>query len=230
MSESSFPFEGAGVAVATPPPADDLPEGNASRTRILVLLGGVALLVVGALVYFLLLAGGGDDSDPAAAVKVPASKGDTVVNDDAAEEKATPAVKKQRSSAKSFGRDPFAPLIVEAESTTESVDPVAPVTGTSGATTTGSVTGSSGSTGDTTTQPETTTPAASTAHRFKVVDVAPDNSRISVKVDGEFYRNLKAGEVFATFFKVRFIGGAVNDFQYGEETFKVVGAKAVSIG
>ena len=60
--------------------------------------------------------------------------------------------------------------------------------------------------------------------------MAPDNSRISVKVDGEFYRNLKAGEVFADYFKVRFIGGAVNDFQFGEESFKVVGTKAVSIG
>jgi hypothetical protein len=229
MTESSFPFEGAGVAVATPPPTDDLPGGNESRTKLLLLLGGVALLVVGALVYFLLLAGGGDDSDPAAAPEVPASQGDSVVNDEPAEE-AAPTVKKQSKSAKSFGRDPFAPLIVEAESTTESVAPAAPVTGTSGATTTGTVTGTSGATGDTTTQPETTSPSATTAHRFKVVDVAPDNSRISVKVDGEFYRNLKAGEVFAKYFKVRFIGGAVNDFQYGEETFKVVGAKAVSIG
>ena len=229
MSETSFPFAGAGVALAAPPPTDDLPEGNDRRTKLLLLLGGVALLVVGALVYFLLLAGGGDDSEPAAAPKVPASQGDTVVNDEPAEE-AAPTVKKHRKSAKSFGRDPFAPLIVEAEATTESVGTVTPVTGTSGATTTDSVTGTSGSTGDSTTQAETTTPVTSTSHRFKVVDVAPDNSRISVKVDGEFYRNLKAGEVFAKYFKVRFIGGTVNDFQYGEETFKVVGDKAVSIG
>ena len=232
MSESNFPFQGAGVAVATSPVGDEVPSGaDGQRTKLLLVLGGVALLVVGALIYFLLLAGGGEDTDAAPAPKVPASAGDSVVNADEPVE-TSPTTKKQRISAKSFGRDPFAPLIVEAETSAESVGATSPVTGTSGATTTtGAVTGSSGATGDTSTQGGTTaSPATSTAHRFKVVDVAPDNSRVSVKVDGVFYRNLKAGEVFATYFKVRGIGGQLNAFQYGELLFTTNGTTAISIG
>ena len=216
MSDSTIPFEGQTMTQARGPELE--PAGGGNRSKLLALGGVAAVLVLGLIAYFLVFAGGGEE-DTGGTVRKPASSG---VAPEAAAPAAPQPAKKQRISAKSFGRDPFKALIVEpvVEVGTQPVvtAPVAP-------TSTGSVTQA-----DSTTQPETSTPAQSTAHRFKVVDVAPDNSRVSVKVDGEFYRNLKAGEVFATFFKVRFIGGTVNDFQYGEESFKVVGAKAVSIG
>ncbi len=59
--------------------------------------------------------------------------------------------------------------------------------------------------------------------------VAPDNSSISVKVDGKTYNNLHAGEVFATYFKVVLISGTTNAFQYGEEKFNVLGTKRLTI-
>ncbi len=192
---------------------------------MLALVGLAAVLVLALLAYFLIFAGEEEEPAGAPVARTPSSSG--AVQDEEAPAAAKPA-KKQRISAKSFGRDPFKALIVEpVEAPAAGSDTTAGAVLTSGPTTT--QTGSTTPTGSTT-QPETSSPAQSTAHRFKVVDVAPDNSRISVKVDGEFYRNLKAGEVFATFFKVRFIGGAVNDFQFGEESFKVVGTKAVSIG
>ena len=72
-------------------------------------------------------------------------------------------------------------------------------------------------------------PVASTAHSFRVVEVAPDNSSVTVKVDGKVYRNLRAGEVFAKFFKVVLISGTTNAFQYGEEKFNVLGTKRLTI-
>ena len=217
MSESTIPFEGQTMTQAAPP---EIEPDSGNRTKLLALGGLAAVLVLGLVAYFLVFAGGSDEDPGGAVVRKPSSSG-------AADETQAPAAaqpaKKQRISAKSFGRDPFKALIVEpaVSTTTVGTQPAAavPATSAGAATTT-----------DAATEPETSTPAASTAHRFKVVDVSPDNSRISVKVDGEFYRNLKAGEVFATYFKVRFIGGAVNDFQFGEESFKVVGDKAVSIG
>ena len=61
------------------------------------------------------------------------------------------------------------------------------------------------------------------------MSVAPDNSTITVNVDGKRYANLRAGEVFASFFKVRLISGASNSFQYGEERFNVLGNKRLTI-
>ncbi len=96
---------------------------------------------------------------------------------------------------------------------------VAPVSATSG-----------GTTGSTTpVAPETSVPRESTSHTFKVVAVAPDSSTITVRVDGKIYRNLKAGDVFAKFFKVRLISGQVNSFQFGEEKFNVIGFKRLTI-
>jgi len=226
MSESTIPFQGQTAVLDRPladlgEPVGELGGGN--RSKLLALGGLAGVVVLGVLAYFLFFAGGGDpvaDSGPTAVVPKAAEP--------AAPEATTTKTKKL--TGKSFGRDPFKALITEPVEVADTN----PVGSTSGATVTGSTsTGSNTSTGSSTgstTGSTTTEPAQSTAHRFKVVDVAPDNSRISVKVDGKFYRNLKAGEVFADYFKVRFIGGAVNDFQYGEETFKVVGAKAVSIG
>jgi hypothetical protein len=198
--------------------------GSGNRNKLLALVGAATLLVLGVVAYFLLFAGGGEEPAPA---PVRPSGAQAVPE---VEAPAQTPVKSRRITSKNFGRDPFKALIVEPET-------VAPATAvvTTGQTTTTPTTvdpATSGSTqGSTTgTTTTTTTPDQTTAHRFKVVNVAPDNTRISVKVDGTFYNNLKAGEVFATYFKVRFIGGTVNDFQFGEESFKVVGTKAVSIG
>lgn len=210
MSESSFPFPGQTMTQAPVP--DISPSGGGNRSKLLA-LGGVAVVLVLALVaYFLVFAGNDEDDGGSATAPKPA----VAAPDQAAQPPAaTKPAKKERISAKSFGRDPFKPLIVEAVAAPAAV---APAAGTStGATRTGgTVNGAS-------------TPVVSTAHKFRVVDVAPDNSSITVKVDGKLYRNLKAGEVFATYFKVRFIGGSVNDFQYGDDNFKVVGDDPVQL-
>ena len=230
MSESTIPFQGQTAVLDRP--LTDLGEpleepGGGNRSKLLALGALAGVLVLAVLAYFLFFAGG---SEEPAADDTPAA---TVPKAPAPEQPAAAPAKSPKLTGKTFGRDPFKALITEPEagtaSTASTVDTqTATGSETTASTGTGSSTSGSGTSGSTTTT--TTVPASSSAHRFKVVDVAPDNSRISVKVDGKFFRNLKAGEVFATYFKVRFIGGAVNDFQYGEETFKVVGSKAVSIG
>jgi hypothetical protein len=214
MSESTIPFQGQ-TAVLDAPAPDPVEEGSDRNRTMLLLLGGLAAaLVLGLVAYFLVFAGGDDSADdavvpkPAGAAPVPA------------EEASTP-VKKEKLSAKSFGRDPFKPLIVEPAAVVDAAVPDTSVV---------TPTGSSGSpSGGTTTQPETSTPQASSSHSFRVIDVAPDSSSITVKVDGDTYRNLKAGEVFADYFKVVLISGQVNSFQYGEEKFNVLGNKRLTI-
>lgn len=221
MSESTIPFQGSTSVLDRPAPElaepDSGPEGRSSRTKLLAVLGLAAVLVLGVLAYFLLFAGG--DAEPS--VPAPSKK---VVPQSEVEEPAAAPVKAPKLTNKAFGRDPFKALIVESADVpaTSAVVP----TGTT-ATSTG--TSSTGGTQATTTAPTTTTPTVSQPHSFKVVDVAPDNSRISVKVDGEFYRNLKAGEVFAKYFKVVLISGTVNAFQYGDDKFNVVGTKKLTI-
>jgi hypothetical protein len=220
MSESTIPFEGQTMTQA---PTSDVEVGDGgNRTKMLALGGLAAVLVLGLVAYFLLFAGGEEELAGSPAGRSPSSSGAVQEEAPAA---AKPA-KKQRISAKSFGRDPFKALIVEAaEAPAAASDTSGGAVLTSGATTTG--TGSS--TTGTTTQPETSVPAPSTAHKFKVVSVAPDNSTVTVKVDGKFYRNLKAGDIFATYFKVRGIGGQQNAFQYGELLFTTNGTKRISI-
>ena len=219
MSESSFPFEGQ-TMTQTPVP-EIAPSDGGNRAKLLVLGGLAAVLVLGLVAYFLVFSGGGEDEDAAAAPKPVAAAPAPAAKAPAA----TKPAKKERISAKSFGRDPFKPLIVEAvasEATT------VPVTGAvTGGATTGTATG--GTTAGSAPQPGTTTPSTSTAHSFRVVAVAPDNSAITVKVDGKVYRNLKAGEVFAAYFKVRLISGQVNSFQFGDEKFNVIGTKKLTI-
>jgi hypothetical protein len=215
MSESSFPFQGQ-TAVMDAAGQEPL-QGERNNRKTLALVGLAAVLVLGLVAAYVFLVAGGDEGDgngasagrPAAAPAVPT------------EETAAPAkVEKTRISAKSFGRDPFKALIVEPaeavaaeDSTPVGSAPVsqAPDTGT-GATT-----------------PETSAPAASSSHSFRVVEVTPDNSAVTVKLDGKLHENLKAGEVFATYFKVILISGEVNSFQYGEEKFNVAGNKKLTI-
>jgi hypothetical protein len=220
MNESSFPFEGQpgpnGLASMEPEPGD----GN--RT-LLFAAGGVAVaLVIGALAYFFVFAGSGDDAVTEAAAPNPVAVAPVP------DETAAP-VKKQRISAKSFGRDPFEPLISEPVAAV--VDPLAGSPVASVAQVTVVPTGTTDATGATE-APVTTgtsTPSSSETHTFKVVEVAPDNGNITVKVDGKMYDKLQAGEVFGTYFKVVLISGQVNSFQFGEEKFNVIGTKRLTI-
>jgi hypothetical protein len=223
MSESTIPFQGQTSVLDRPatelPEPDSGPEGRSSRTTLLAVLGLAGVLVLGVLAYFLLFTGG--EAEPAA--PAPSKK---VVPQSDAEEPVAESVKAPRLTNKSFGRDPFKALIVESVDTPASSVVPAGTTSTVPSTTGGT---QGTTTAPTTTVPSTTTPTASQPHSFKVVDVAPDNSRITVKVDGEFYRNLKAGEVFAKYFKVVLISGPVNSFQYGDDKFNVVGTKKLTI-
>jgi len=222
MSESSFPFKGQAVADG---PAPDVTEAQSNKT-VLALAAGLAGVVVLAVVVYLLFFSGGDDSATAKAPKAPAAGAV-----EAAPEAVAP-VAKQRISAKSFGRDPFEAQIVAVD--TAVVAPVVPSAGGSVVTTTPD-TGTSGSTPGTTTPDTTTTvpsdtvPSPSARHTFQVVAASADNMRVTVKVDGKTYKNLRAGEVFATIFKVRVVGGEVNQFQVGDERFRVQGAESITV-
>ena len=220
MSESSFPFQG-GTAIADPPahaaPLADAAETD-SRSKLL-LLGGLAAVVVLAVVgYFLFFAGGGSEA-PA-----PVTKPRAVVPAAPAEQPAAVPPTSKKINSKSFGRDPFKALIVEAPAAAAAPQ-VGSTTTASGTTTTGSTTTQSG----TTTDSGVTAPTPTQSHSFRVVSVAPDNSAITVNVDGKRYNNLKAGEVFAKYFKVVLISGTTNAFQYGEEKFNVLGTKRLTI-
>jgi len=224
MSEPTIPFQGQTAVMDRPGPVPGLADdpalgGGGSRTKLLA-LGGVAAVLVLALVAYLFLFSGGEEvaeeGTPTPKPAAPAA---------GPEPDAAPAAAPKLTN-KNFGKDPFKPLIVEPAA---AVAPAAPTGSVPAGTTDSSVLpgATTGSTGSTT--PETSTPAESTAHTFKVVDVAPDNSRISVRVDGKVYRNLKAGDVFATYFKVRLISGQVNSFQYGDEKFNVSGKVKLTI-
>ena len=204
MSESTFPFPGA----ASDLPAE--PEAEAGSRRLLLALagvGGAAVLGVGA--YFLVFAGGDSPEQFVAPVTHHAAAAP------APTATPTPAPELKISDA-NFGKDPFKPLVVEL--------PPAAAAPTTAPTTGGSATGGAtvGTTG-------TSAPAPSTSHVFQVVSTAPDNSTVTVKVDGVTYKNLRAGKVFATYFKVLLIGGSVNSFQFGDEKFNIAGTRPISI-
>lgn len=217
MSESNFPFQG-GTAVATPPapsaPFAELP-AEGSRSKPLLVAGLAVLVVLGIVGYFLFVAGGGTES-PA-----PAPKPRTVAPAEPADGSAAKQPPAKKISSKSFGRDPFKALIVEAPADTGATGSTAVGTTTTPA----STAAQSGSTADS----GVTAPVATKSHSFRVVEVAPDNSTITVNVDGKRYSNLRAGEVFAKYFKVVLISGTTNAFQYGEEKFNVLGTKRLTI-
>ena len=220
MTESTIPFAGQQGADQEPALAP-LEEPTGGRGKLLALAGVAAVVLAAVAAYFLLFAGGAEEepsggSKPAAA-PVPA-----------ASPAAPAAVPAQRLNAKSFGRDPFKALIVEApeeapEVAAPVVNPVPVAPSTSGGGTPATSGGTTGTTGG------VTSPTPTSPHSFRVLSVAPDNSTITVKVDGVRYANLHAGEIFASFFKVRLISGASNSFQYGEERFNVLGNKRLTI-
>jgi hypothetical protein len=231
---TTVPFE----SVSAPStPLIDEPTDAGNRKRLLVLGGVAAAVVVGLLAYFLVFAGGGGNDTPSATPPVkhvaPAAP---------AAPAAQPPV--QRINAKSFGRDPFKALIAPADpigavgGTGTTTVPPAPTTTTggtaTGGTTTGGTstvggTGSGTTTGGTGTVGSTPVPVVTADHTFRVVGVSSDQTRITVRVDGKSYSGLKAGDVFATYFKVVVIGGKVNGFQFGDEKFSVFGTKLLHI-
>jgi hypothetical protein len=225
MSDTTtIPFEGtlaaAPVQPELAPPAD--------RTKLFALLGGAAVLVVAVAVYFLVFAGGDASTD---AVKPPTSH--AVVPVPATEPTAvTPPVTPRKVNAKNFGHNPFRALLTESD--TAAGGATGTDTGTGAATTTGGTTAGT-TTPVGTTDPGTTpttapvTPVVTADHTFRVVGVSSDQTRITVRVDGKSYSGLKAGDVFATYFKVVVIGGKVNGFQFGDEKFSVFGTKKLSI-
>lgn len=214
MSESSFPFQGQ-TAVMDAAGEEQQLEGVKDQRKTLALVGLAVVLVLAlAAAYFLVFAGG-DETEGAA--KSTRSQGAAPAAPAVPAEVVPAKTEKTRISAKSFGRDPFKALIVE---------PATDVSTPSGST---PPTSQAPATGSGSTTPETSAPAASSSHSFRVVEVTPDNSAVTVKLDGKLHRNLKAGEVFATYFKVILISGEVNSFQYGEEKFNVAGNKKLTI-
>jgi hypothetical protein len=223
MSDTTtIPFEGtlaaSPVQLEPAPPAD--------RTKLFALLGGAAVLVVAVAVYFLVFAGGDASTD---AVKPPTAHA-VVPVPATAPTGVTPPVTPRKLNAKNFGRDPFKALIVAEAATAGG----ATGTGTGTTTTTGGTTNGT-TTPVGTTDPGTTsttapvTPVVTADHSFRVVGVSADGNRITVRVDGKSYAGLKAGQVFATYFKVVVIGGTVNGFQFGDEKFSVFGTKRLYI-
>jgi hypothetical protein len=254
MSQSTNLFQSGGTALLDrpSPDLDGAPEhggGKGNRTALLALGGLAAVLVLGVVAYFLVFAGDATVEQPPA---VEPGAGAPVAPP--AEE--APVVTAPKISNKAFGRDPFKALITEpiaavepvattGDTTTGTPVSVAPVTTDTsstgstdigstdtGSTDTGSTdTGSTDTTdtGSTGSTDATTRPTESSAHTFKVVEVAEDSKTITVKVDGEIYRKLEAGDVFAEYFKVILISGQVNSFQYGEEKFNVIGTEKLTI-
>jgi hypothetical protein len=221
MSQTTVPFE----AVAAPTTAPDFePAASGNRSRLLALGGIAALVLAGLLAYFLLFAGGSAEPSPAvspAKTVVPAAPDDTVADAPATAGKV---------SHRSFGRDPFKALIVSDVAPAGEAGTTDPATAPGGVST-GTTTTTGGATGTTTGGAVSTpvTPVVTADHTFRVVGVSSDQTRITVRVDGKSYSGLKAGDVFATYFKVVVIGGKVNGFQFGDEKFSVFGTKKLSI-
>jgi hypothetical protein len=232
MTETTFPFQGAppeaeGAGAAGP--EEQLESGNRRPLVLLAALGAVGLLAV--LGYLLLFSGG----DEAAEEPVPSAAGQDAGDGVGAQppaEDAAPA-DQPRLSKKNFGKDPFAPLIVEPEAVAGGEAPVTGTTGTTGTATDPSgvtvtvvdpaTTGTGTTTGGTTTggtDPGTGTGTASPDPvRIKVVSVAKDNFSGRVVVDGKTY-SVAVGDVFAQYFKaLRFKNGRCGAFQYGDERF-----------
>jgi hypothetical protein len=203
------------------------------RRGLLILLGAAGVIVVAILSWFLLFSGGGQDATPVAAGAAPTAAPSQQA--EAPTTAPTPAATAPVKDAKlqhAF-RDPFKPLIAPAAVGGSATGGT--TTGTSGSTATGT-TGTSGSTATgttgTTAGAATTGPAqpqASPSYRVQVTKVSSDNKAIDIKIDGALHKGLKAGQVFAKYFKVIGIGGSVNVIQFGDVKFTIAGTKAVTI-
>ncbi|MDQ1628900.1 MAG: hypothetical protein QOI54_2644 [Actinomycetota bacterium] len=192
------------------------------RRGLLILLGAAGVIVVAILAWFLLFSGGGQDATPVAAGAAPTAAPSQQA--EAPTTAPTPAATAPVKDAKlqhAF-RDPFKPLIAPAAVGGSATGGT--TTGTSGST----ATGTTGTTaGAATTGPAQ--PQASPSYRVQVTKVSADNKAIDIKVDGTLHKGLKAGQVFAKYFKVIGIGGSVNVIQFGDVKFTIAGTKAVTI-
>ncbi len=233
MSESTFPFQHAPSGPGAPAPELEESAGNRRTLLALAALAALALMAIAA--YFLLFSGGGEEQEAAATT---AATGSAPAPSDEPPAPADETAALPRISHRNFGTVPFKPLLVQAVALPEaSAAPApapapAPVPAATAPTPTDSGSADStrtGSTGDTGEGKDAVPPADSPSYRFRVVRVADDNKTVNVKVDGQLYKKLHAGEVFAKYFKVRFIGGDVNAFQIGDEVFNVSGDKAITI-
>ena len=225
MSESTIPFQPQPTISDGPVPGlvsgDD---GNRNRTILFAVGAAAAVLVIALVAYFFVFSGDDAAVDGTAA---PAPKAASAPLPAPAAPEVTP-VTPARLSAKSFGRDPFKALIVEPVAAVA----VAPTGVTAAPAVTDPSTGGNVGTSDvpiSTGSGTSATPSESEAHTFRVVEVGPSNGTVDVKVDGKLYKNLQAGEVFGTYFKVVLISGSVNSFQFGEEKFNVIGTKRLTI-
>jgi hypothetical protein len=227
MSDTAF-VPGQVQAADTEPYVDEQQEGKSRRG--LALLGAGALVLVLGMVAWLLFFSGGDDATAPKAPKAaaPVAAG---VQPSAAPSVAAPKAPTTVARSKHDFRDPFKALIAPAAvsdgtsaagTTTGSTGTTAGSAGTS-PTTSGTTSGTSTSSGG------TTVPNPSVAHRLRVVSVSSDHKSITIKVDGKTYKDLKAGEVFAEFFKVIGISGAVNVIQFGDEQFNIAGNDPVTL-
>jgi hypothetical protein len=205
-----------------------------SRRGLLLLAVVAALAVVGIVAWLLFFSGSSEPTAVTESPSVPAPAAQPAVP---APSPSSVAANPNSSNRSKHGfRDPFKALIAPAVSDTGTAV-AAGTTGTAAAATgsTAATTGTSAGTSGTTaaagagTPAGTAAPNSSAAHSLKVVSVAGNNSTITVKVDGKTYKNLKAGQVFAKFFKVIGIGGQVNVIQFGDEKFNISGTKAVTL-
>jgi hypothetical protein len=217
MSETGFvPGQ---MRVAEPEPEEG---ADGQNRRALFALAGVAVAVVLVIVAWLLFFSGGDEATPVAAPAPPVSQ--PVVPTAAP----SPAEVTTTSARTKHGfRDPFKALIQPAAAGAAGSSTTT-ATVTTGSTTTGSATSASAASGVGASSGPTT-PDSSSAHTLKVVSVSARNASITIKVDGTTYKNLKAGQVFAKYFKVIGIGGPVNVVQFGDEKFNVSGTKAITL-
>ena len=210
MTEPTFPFQGTSPELEG---AVDREETRGSRRAVLALAvaGGVAVAALGG--YFFVFSGG-EDAAPAASRPVPRSS--TV---DPAPE-ATPApVKAPKLSKKSFGKDPFKALIVDAPAVEAPVVPAGVQPGTTGGATTGGSTSGGATTGGSTTTGGASGGASTTPVTMKVISVASTNSSARVTVGSKAY-SVAVGDVFGTYFKaLRFKNGKCGSFTYGDERF-----------
>lgn len=225
MSESTIPFQPQPtISDGEVPGLVSADDGSRNRTILLALGAVTAVLVIALVAYFFVFSGDDADVDGTAA---PAPKAASAPVPGPAAPAVSPATP-VRLSAKSFGRDPFKALIVEPVAAVA----VAPTGVTAAPAVTSPSTGGNTGTSDVPTSTGSGTSAApseSEAHTFRVVEIGPSNGTVDVKLDGKLYKNLQAGEIFGTYFKVVLISGQVNSFQFGEEKFNVIGTKRLTI-
>lgn len=175
----------------TEPTAPDLPvdEPTDGNRRAKLLVVAAGALAVLLAAFYFLFVAGGDPEPVPAAAPKPNTAEQPPPP--AAEPPAAPPVFNGDA-----GTDPFDPLVTKPAPATEGSQG----TGTTDGTTTG-------------------TTGTGTSQQLAVTAVAPDNTTVSVTVDGQAYAGLTVGQTFANFYKVYGIfGGTCAGFLYGDQS------------